>query len=49
MKKHTFTIFCENDSIYGYVFNVTRIEVQDIVNKMNKEKKGHYFMEGYLE
>ena len=50
MRKHTFTIFNENDSVYGYLFDVTRVEAQDTVSKINNETNAyHYYMEGYFE
>jgi hypothetical protein len=50
MKKHTFTVFNENDSVYGYLFNVTRMEAQATVSKINNETgEKHYYMDGYLE
>lgn len=50
MRKHTFTIFNNDDTVYGYLFNVTRIEAQKTVEEINAEtKEYHYFMDGYLE
>lgn len=50
MRKHTFTIFNNDDTVYGYLFNKTRIEAQETVTKINEEtKEYHYFMEGYIE
>lgn len=50
MNKLTFTIFDSNDSVYGYLFGVTRIEAAKTVRELNKDnEKDYYFMEGYLE
>lgn len=50
MRKHTFTIFNENDTVYGYLFDVTRLEAQQTVKAINEESgKYHYYMEGYYE
>jgi hypothetical protein len=50
MTKRTFTIFNENDSVYGYLFNVTRVEAQEAVSEINNETgEKHYYMDGYLE
>lgn len=50
MRKHTFTIFNNDDTVYGYLFDKTRIEAQETVTKINEEtKEYHYFMEGYME
>ena len=50
MRKHTFTIYNEDDSIYGYLFDVTRMEAQETVTLINEETgKYHYYMEGYAE
>ena len=50
MKKHTFTIFTDNDKVHSYLFDVTRVEAQEIVSKMNNEaQENFYYMEGYLE
>ena len=50
MNKHTFTIFNNDDTVYGYLFNKTRIEAQKIVAKINEEtKEYHYFMDDYIE
>lgn len=49
MRKRTFTIFNENDSVYGYLFNVTRLEAQAVVSKINGETgEKHYYMDGYI-
>ena len=52
---HTFTIFTafifseNNDEVYGYLFNKTRLEAQKIVEKINEETGiYHYYMEGYF-
>ena len=50
MRKHTFTVFSENNEIYGYLFNVTRTEAQETVTDINKEShENHYYIEGYFE
>lgn len=50
MMKLTFTVFNDDDTVYGYLFNVTRVEAQEAVTKINKEtREHHYFMEGYME
>lgn len=50
MRKLTFTIFTENDNVYGYLFDVTRVEAQETVTKINEDTgKYHYYMEGYHE
>ena len=50
MRKHTFTIYTDDDKIYGYLFDVTREEAQATVTKINKEtNEYHYYMEGYAE
>lgn len=50
MKKNTFTIFNDDDTIYGYLFNKTRVEAQKIVEEINEEtKEHHYYMDGYME
>jgi hypothetical protein len=50
MRKHTFTIFTDDDKVYGYLFDVTRVEAQEIVTKMNGEgEKKYYYMDGYME
>lgn len=50
MRKHTFTIFNEDDSIYGYLFDVTRLEAQKTVSEINSETgEHHYYMEGYFD
>ena len=49
MRKHTFTIFNGDDSVYGYLFDVTRVEAQEIVGKINNETgEAHYYMEGHF-
>ena len=46
MRKLTFTIFNENDSVYGYLFNVTRVEAQEAVSKINSEtREKHYYID----
>ena len=50
MRKHTFTIYTEDDKVHGYLFDVTRLEAQKIVSEMNKESQvKYYYMEGYHE
>jgi hypothetical protein len=50
MRKHTFTIFNENDTVYGYLFDVTRLEAQATVSELNSETgEKHYYMEGFLK
>ena len=50
MRKHTFTIYNADDTVYGYLFDVTRVEAQETVRKINSEtQKYHYYMEGYAE
>lgn len=49
-KQKAFTIFNNDDTVYGYLFNVTRIEAQKTVEKINEEtKEYHYYMDGYME
>lgn len=48
--RFTFTIYNEKDKVYGYVFDMTRAEVQEIVGDFNNESGRHlYYMEGYHE
>lgn len=50
MRKHTFTIFNDDNTVYGYLFNKTRVEAQKTVEGINREtKEHHYYMEGYME
>lgn len=50
MRKHTFTIFNADNSVFGYLFDVTRIEAQSIVSGINTDTGVyHYYMEGYSE
>ena len=50
MSKHTFTIYTENNEIEGYLFDVTRLEAQVVVTKMNEETEvKYYYVEGYEE
>ena len=50
MKKLTFTIFNNDDTVHSYLFNVTRVEAQSTIEKLNAEtKEYHYYMDGYLE
>lgn len=47
MTKRTFTIFNDDNSIYGYLFDVTRLEAQEAVTRINQETgKHHYYMDG---
>src|SRR5574344_954699 len=44
MRKLTFTIYNEDDTIYGYLFEVTGAEAQAIVRRINRlSKTYHYF------
>ena len=50
MRKHTFTIFNDDDTVYGYLTYVTRMEAQATVAKINEETgEHHYYMEGFFE
>lgn len=50
MRKLSFTIYTEDNKIYGYLFDVTRAEAQEIVTGINKDEGTyHYYMEGYRE
>lgn len=50
MRLLTFTIFTDDDKVYGYLFEVTRLEVQKIVSEINMEtREHHYYMDGYFE
>ena len=50
MRKLTFTIYNEDDTIHSYLFEVTREEAQAIVRRINNlSKTYHYFMDGYRE
>ena len=50
MRKLTFTIYNEDNTIYGYLFEVTRAEAQAAVRRINElTKTYHYFMDGYRE
>lgn len=50
MRKHTFTIFTHDNEVHGYLFDVTRLEAQEIVGEMNNGlHKKFYYMEGYIE
>ena len=49
-KQRVFTIFNNNDTVYGYLFDVTRVEAQATVEKINEDtKEYHYYMDGYFE
>ena len=48
MRKLVFTIFNDDDSVYGYLFDVTRVEAQKVVSELNNEtNEKHYYMDGY--
>ena len=48
MRKLVFTIFNDDDSVYGYLFDATRVEAQKVVSKINNEtNEKHYYMDGY--
>ena len=50
MRKHTFTIFTNDDKVFGYLFDVTRVEAQETLSKMNSiTDSKYYYMEGYIE
>lgn len=50
MRKRTFTIYTDDNEIYGYLHDVTRIEAQKIVEEINEETgEHHYYMDGYRE
>lgn len=51
MRKHTFTLYLKsNDDIYGYLFDVTRLECQEIIKKIKVEEGADcYYMESYRE
>ena len=50
MRKLTFTIYNEDNTIYGYLSEVTGAEAQAIVRRINRlSKTYHYFMDGYRE
>lgn len=49
MRKHTFTIFTYDDKAHSYLFNVTRMEAQEVVSKMNSKENKYYYMEGYFD
>ena len=43
-KQRVFTIFNDDNTVYGYLFDITRVE------KINEEtKEHHYYMDGYYE
>ena len=49
-KQKAFTIFNKDDTVYGYLFDITRLEAQKTVEKINKEtNEYHYYMDGYME
>lgn len=49
-KQKVFTIFNNDNSVYGYLFDITRADMQKAVEEINKEtKEKHYYMEGYFE
>lgn len=51
MRKLTFTFFRkDNDKVYGYRFDITRVEAQKIAEKIAKEENVLvYYMDGYIE
>lgn len=50
MAAFNFTIFNDDDTVYGYLFSVTRPEAQKTVSKINAETgEHHYYMEGFFE
>ncbi len=49
-KQKVFTIFNDDNSVYGYLFDITRADMQKAVEEINKEtKEHHYYMDGYFE
>ena len=49
-KQKVFTIFNDDDTVYGYIFDVTRVEMQKAVEELNeKTKEHHYYMDGYYD
>lgn len=49
-KQKVFTIFNDDNTVYGYLFDVTRLEMQKAIEKINEEtKQHHYYMDGYYE
>lgn len=49
-KQKAFTIFNDDNTVYGYLFDITRAEAQKTVEKINAEtKEHHYYMDGYME
>lgn len=49
-KQKVFTIFNDNDTVYGYLFDLTRAEMQKAVERINEEtNQYHYYMDGYWE
>lgn len=51
MRTHTFTFFRnDNDKVYGYRFNITRLEAQEIAEKILREEHIKvYYVDGYHE
>lgn len=50
MKKFNFTVFNPDNTIHGYLFEMTRVEAQKAVSTINLEEgSGHYFMDGYIK
>ena len=37
MTKRTFTIYSDDDSVYGYLFDVTRLEAQEVIKQFKME------------
>lgn len=50
MTKLTFTFFTDDDKVYGYRFNITRLEAQRIAEQIKTKEGVHvYYMDGYYE
>lgn len=50
MRKYTFTFFTSDNNVYGYRFDITRLEAQAIAEKIASEDNVKvYYMEGYFE
>lgn len=49
MRKQTvFTFFTDDDVVYGYRFNITRVEAQSVAELIKAEEGVHvYYMDGY--
>lgn len=49
-RQKVFTIFNDDNTVYGYIFDVTRVEMQRAVEELNeKTKEYHYYMDGYYD